>query len=949
MADPSHDEELRDLGKRCARIYEELDAVRRRIEQLEAAGDATTERPPAPPPAWSSPSVPPATPYATPSVPPAGRKPPSASGPHKPSRDETSEEDDEYLVPDIVESDSATFGIKDVAEMVRKLMRPSAESPGDAGPGDAVGADGSTQSTPVGSAGGMELRIGGTWLNRAGAIILFLAVAFFAKYSFDQGWISPAMRVVAAAAVGLIMLGVGEYYLARAARTFASGLLGAGVCVLYLAVYGAHGFYGLIDAREAFVLYLIVTALSVVLSVHGRLLAVAVLGVIGGFATPVVLSTGGNQQVALLVYVLALDIGFLVSGSIRRWDVLRVLCWLGTVVLFGAWYVKFYETGAMWTTAGFVLTFYLLFHTEAIVCLRRGATEWPGMIAHVVHADNAAFFASTYFLLREAVPQWMGLFAVVAAGLQWLAAWRLCGRRELAESARLAFWLGGAAMLALAAPLQFDRYMVSVSWAVQAVVTLWFCRSVDRVWLRVKGSLILIAAAGHLLVYDYRDIALTQAFWTVGHWHLSWLIVCFVFVAMCGYGGAAVLSVRRDAPDADRALSGLLAVLGTAMLLGIFADQWERYVATWWWLGLGVIWFVLAIRVPAARAMAAGLCAAVLIKFFAWDTGEAIARGHWESIHGIVLNRAVVTGVVVAAFCRIIRPMAERLPDEYRSSMNFEPAPVLTVAALLAVTWTGTFEILRVFRFEPLIAAHFEHPLHAQGVFITAYWALNACVLWRFSVPRSPVLSGYGLILTWFTILKFSGLDTLTAAGSGHWGELEGIGTNRTFLVGLLVIGLGLLAYRRCRHLAQALRTTLFSPEALTGLLVLVAVLITWVPTFEICRIYHFEPFRLRFTDPQLAMHATLSVFWSLSAMALLILGFLRRVAPLRYLALGLFAVTIVKVFLFDLARLEMIYRIVSFMVLGVLLLFASWLYQRLSSRLDVATTDAVSGSPSSE
>jgi hypothetical protein len=497
-------------------------------------------------------------------------------------------------------------------------------------------------------------------------------------------------------------------------------------------------------------------------------------------------------------------------------------------------------------------------------------------------------------------------------------------------------------MLALAAPLQFDRYMVSVSWGVQAVVTLWFCRRVDRAWLRLKGVGVLLAATGHLLAFDYHDTALTHAFWTIGHWHLSWMILCFAFVALCGYGGAAVLSVRRDAPDADRALSGLLAVLGTVLLLGIFADQWERYLATWWWLGLSAAWLLLALRVPAARPVVAALGAAVLVKFFAWDTGEAMSRGHWESVQGIVLNRAVVTGVLVAVFCRLIRPMTERLPDDYGDVINFKPGPVLTVAALLVLTWTGTFEILRAFRFEPFVTARFEHPLHAQGVFITAYWALNACVLWLLSAPRHPALSGYVLIMTWLTILKLMALDTLTAAGSGNWSELEGIGTNRTFLVGLLGIGLGLLACQRLRDLTRTAGGRLFSPEVHTGILVLVAVLITWVPTFEICRMFRFEPFRLRFADPSLAMHATLSIFWSVNATALLVLGFMRRVAPLRYLALGLFAVTVVKVVLFDLAKLEMIYRIISFMVLGILLLFASWLYQRLSARLGVTPADAV-------
>ena len=126
-----------------------------------------------------------------------------------------------------------------------------------------------------------------------------------------------------------------------------------------------------------------------------------------------------------------------------------------------------------------------------------------------------------------------------------------------------------------------------------------------------------------------------------------------------------------------------------------------------------------------------------------------------------------------------------------------------------------------------------------------------------------------------------------------------------------------------------------FTKPLRDGLLVLVTLLVTWLPTFEICRVFRFEPFRDQFADPRLAMQVALSLSWGLNATGLLIIGFLRRVTVLRHLALGLFALTVVKVLLFDLANLEMIYRIISFAVSGVLLMFASLLYQRLSARLE--------------
>jgi uncharacterized membrane protein len=648
----------------------------------------------------------------------------------------------------------------------------------------------------------LEQRIGGTWLNRVGAIVLFLAAAFFVKYAFDQGWISPATRVILGGIAGTLLVVLGEYCLLRKMRMFAIGVLGCGVGILYLSVYAAHEFYQLVSPSAAFVFYILVTSLGGAVAVHGQVLPVAILALIGGLATPVLLSTGQNQQVALMTYLLVLDCGFLACAFLRRWDVIRLIAWLGTAILFGVWALRFYDPSAMWRTAGFVFAGYALFHVEAVLALRRQALARPHVVSIIVHANNVAFFAAIYFLLRDALPQWMGLFAVLCAGLQWLIAWRLCGFAPLTASVRTHFWIDGAGMLALAAPLQFDRYLVSLSWAVQAVVTLWFCRRTPALWLRVKGLGILVAASVHLIVFECKDGALQTTLVSVGHWHLSWLILCFVFVGACAYAAAAAMSQSRSQRrEEDAVNAGFMVVLGTALVLGIFAYSWERYLATWWWLGLGVLWWLVALRVPSARVVAVVLAFTITVKFLSWDSLLASTSDAWSEIRGLILNRAVVTGALVAIFAAIVRSIAGRLPVATES----DDAPA--------------------------------------------------------------------------------------------------------FLSRLFVL--------------------------------LVALTIVWTGTFEIVRSFRFEPFSERFADPRFAMHVALSVFWSVLATVLLAVGFIRRIGPLRYFALALYAVTLVKVFFVDLAHLEMVHRVISFAVLGVMLLAASLLYQKLSSRLTRAATSA--------
>lgn len=795
----------------------------------------------------------------------------------------------------------------------------------------------SSSARPASRRGGasVELAIGGTWLNRIGAVVLFLAVAFFAKYSFDQGWISPTARVIAAGVVGLALVGLGEWFVKGPSRTFAGGLLGCGVGVLYLAVFAAHGFYGLISHAAAFGLYVSVTALSIAVAVHGRHLPIAVLALIGGFATPILVSTGDNRQVELLVYLLALDVAFCVCADARRWDILRGLSWVGTTLLFGGWALKFYSEAVAWRTAAFVVAFYVLFHGEAIVALRRAAVEHPRWLAQLLRVNNAAFFASVYFLLRHVAAGWMGLFAIAAAAVQWTTAWKLLPRGRSAAHPRLNLWIDGAAMLALAAPMQFDRYMVSVSWAVQSVVALYFCRRFGSTWLRIKAVGVWIAAAGHLLIYEYRDEALAAALVRGPLWHVSWMLVLFVAVGLLAYAGAAAALLRRTPHPDDKLAATFLLLAGTALLLGIFAAQWDRYVAAFAWMVLGALWWALARRSAGAQAMALLVLAAATAKFLLWDTAAAAASGGWRELAGPGTNRAVLCGIALTALACLNRAVLVRRPGNGDRLIHRYPVgSLLTVAALALITWTGTFETARAIRFEPWVQGLFEKESSTRGLFVTAFWGLNALALWPFARAARPALTGFALVLTWLAVLRYLLGDTLVSSIGGRWSELSGIGSNRTFVVGLLLIGVSFYAYGRTRAIQRGGATRWLSLRAVQAILALGIVAAAWAPTFEIGRVFRFEPFRDRFADASLAMHVVLSAFWSLYATALLVVGFSRRTSLVRRAGLVFFALTILKVAAVDVSYLERVYRIISFAVLGVLLLFASWLYHRLSARV---------------
>jgi len=206
----------------------------------------------------------------------------------------------------------------------------------------------------------LETRMGLTWINRAGVITLILGVAFFFKYAVDNQWIGEAGRVVLGIVSGLVLLGIADASWRRRQQVFAQGICGAGIAVLYISFYAAFGFYGLLPFALAFALMAVNTAAAGALALRYNSLAIAVLGLIGGYITPVVLSTGQDRPWALFGYVLLLDLGALALARTRGWTRIAAPAFLGTLLLYWAWAFEYHLTDKT-AAVVFALIFYALF------------------------------------------------------------------------------------------------------------------------------------------------------------------------------------------------------------------------------------------------------------------------------------------------------------------------------------------------------------------------------------------------------------------------------------------------------------------------------------------------------------------------------------------------------------------------------------------------------------
>ena len=167
-----------------------------------------------------------------------------------------------------------------------------------------------------------------------GGFALFLGVVFLVKYAFDNNWITPTMRIVAGAIIGVALIAVSLLPKVRRYFVPAQSVCAAGILILYADIYTAQAFYHLISLTATTALMWIVTAIALGLAYSLAAQSVAWLAIAGGFVTPFLLDTSYTNPVLFVTYIGVLDCGVAAIARLKRWTyLLSVAAFLSVLLL----------------------------------------------------------------------------------------------------------------------------------------------------------------------------------------------------------------------------------------------------------------------------------------------------------------------------------------------------------------------------------------------------------------------------------------------------------------------------------------------------------------------------------------------------------------------------------------------------------------------------------------
>ncbi|WP_213804613.1 DUF2339 domain-containing protein [Granulicella sp. dw_53] len=322
----------------------------------------------------------------------------------------------------------------------------------------------------------LEDRLGSQIFSRVGIVALLIGVTWFMKLAIDNQWIGPTGRILAGLIAGAGLVVWSERFRNRGFSAFSYSLKAVGSGVLYLSLWAAFQIYHLLPESVALAAMLLVTAWNAYMAWAQNAQLLAAYALIGGCATPLLLSTGGNHESFLFTYLLAMDVAAIVLVRLRPWPRLLIGVFPATVAYFIGWYVQFYSADQLGLTSVFIALFFLSFAGVPLLASRKPQSQsptspHPSIITEILLPLANAVFASLAFyavLQSSGYHGWLP-WMVLLFSAAYLAIMRL-PQSTAASAVHLSLAI---VFLTIAIPLKISGRWITVSWLVEGAALLW--------------------------------------------------------------------------------------------------------------------------------------------------------------------------------------------------------------------------------------------------------------------------------------------------------------------------------------------------------------------------------------------------------------------------------------------------------------------------------------------
>ena len=804
--------------------------------------------------------------------------------------------------------------------------------------------------------------LGGNTIVRVGLVILFIGLSFLVRYAAVAGLFPVELRlaVVGAAALALLAVGFGK----RQTRPdFALALQGGGVAVLYLTVFAAFRLYALMPAGLAFGLMIVVCALSCALALLQNSSALAVAAFAGGFAVPLLLSTGRGSHVALFSYYAVLNLAILFIAWKRTWRILNAVGFIATFGVATTWGILKYQPEHYASAQFFLLLFVLIYLLTAVLYARNTPTRLGSAVdSMLVFGTPLIGFGLQAGLVRQ--DEFGSAFSALGFSALYLTTALLLARRKASGERLLIECLTaiGVGFATLAVPLALDARWTSAVWALEGAGAFWAGLRQAR-WMPRAFGLTMQLVAGLVFLQTAGESQANVAAWPLA----NPLFIGALFIALPALGIAWWL--RQPLPHS-----------GSRWALAYAA--FERQLASPAYL-YGFAFWCLAWVLETARHLPAAELGQLAVPVFSQGTAQLLAllalvasaalshrlgrRTDWPVAtlpsRLTLLAMALMLLVQLANEHRVLQWPGWALwlvtlalhyrmlwhNDVLAAGAGAGAAPARTGPASSSPSFAKT-HIGSVWFLTALLAdglwfgierGHLQHSAWAGAVLLVSATAVlmllagwagranQAARLASFGWPLNPHAAAYYAVAAQpLAALVFIGALLVALYSSGRTEPLPYVPLlNPTDLS--VALGLGALAFWRQMLLAArpacGSAALARAPQALVALagLSFVALNTVWL---RIAHHFLHIDWDAGALFSSFVVQTGYAILWTLLALTLMVLANRRVQRPLWLTGAGLLGLVVLKLLVVDLSNAGGAERIIAFIAVGVLMLVVGYL-----------------------
>lgn len=788
--------------------------------------------------------------------------------------------------------------------------------------------------------------LGGNTIVRMGVLVLFVGLAFLAKYAIDNAMLPPELRLAAIGIAGIALFVFGwKLHARQPERTaYALTLQGAGVAVLYLTVFAAFRLYQFLPAGAAFVVLGLVCAFSTAIALLQNAMPMAFIGFAGAFAAPVLVSTGQGDHVGLFSYYLLLGVAIVAVAWMRAWRALNLLGFLATFGVATLWGVLKYQPEHLATTEPFLLAFFALYLLASLLyATRHGLEPKQAVDATLIFGLPLAAFGLQVGLVRNV--EYASAFSSLALGAIYLGlGWWAAKRRDAGVGQWLAecFAALGLGFVTLAVPLALDARWTSAVWAAEGAAVYWMGQRQGR-WLARLAGLVLqvLAAMSYLRSFDQVQTAL----WPVAN-------PAFIGALLLAASALAIAHLSRTAcasRDGEALFAQQFAALEQSLSPALF---WVGFL--WWQFALGHeigrrtftadgYWApVLSHAQQSYLHMLAWVASAWVAHRWAlparakpWSVAATPAwfslpimalvalQGVMELRHVFEAWGFVIWPLVLALHVLTLRRLDGTPPQVWWAWVHSGGVWLLVLLAGNLLVWavqqahlqgTAWASVIFLVAGTVVLLALTQRPLYESDSAVRERWPLDRfaqAYLWRAAVP--------------LVLAVVLGAMLVAVHSNGNAQPLPYLPLlNPTDISVALALGALALWLRRVRD------SDLDVPQGIHGarwVLLLSGMAFIAVNTVWLRAVHHYAdvPWVADRLFASFLVQAGYSILWTLLALGLMLFAHRRQARPVWMGGAALLGLTVAKLFLVDLSNRGGSERIVAFIAVGALMLVVGY------------------------